>query len=289
MPIGSSTCLGNIRPPNLKLGVTAPPTLTRQRRQSTSNTKAVYVENENVISYSAMEDAHISLNTPQSLSKAHRVSSESLRVVTAAPLVWHGGSPGGASISTQDCDKIKVSSHHGGEPEHSDCDETDAVVSVRDLGFSAMPWPAHHSCSRKPSQGDVFNRMPSIEEIEDEIRQRLRAILTGARWTMGNIFQSIHLKGSLTSKTMMSVVKTLYQGITEEDFSRKAGQIWGNDTGSRRRIVATLVIMKQTSRIEDFIQENIFDHHLPLCPKIKSRKEFRTLGDYPINTTLFQH
>ncbi|KAF9873489.1 putative protein kinase domain-containing protein [Colletotrichum karsti] len=90
---------------------------------------------------------------------------------------------------------------------------------------------------------------------------------------------------------MMSLVRTIYKTTcaTEEELIQKASQIWGDDMGSRRRIIATLVFMKQASRIEDFIEEKIFDHHLPLCHESKSRKEFRTLvGGDRTNTTLFR-
>ncbi|KAJ0332440.1 hypothetical protein COL5a_002156 [Colletotrichum fioriniae] len=98
-----------------------------------------------------------------------------------------------------------------------------------------------------------------------------------------NSFEKIFNIGAV-----MSLIRSIYQDVTDEELTRKACQIWGNDTGSRRRIMATLVFMKQPSRIGDFIQEEIFDHHLPLCHKMKSRKEFRTLGGERENSTLFR-
>ncbi|OHF04102.1 protein kinase domain-containing protein [Colletotrichum orchidophilum] len=262
-----------------RLSLNIPPVTARPLRQSTSKANTTYVKNNHTVTYSTMKDIP--------------------RIVTDVPVAWKGGFSGGSAIGSHDYDSLATSSPHQNGLGYSEPGETDAVVSVRDLGFSAAPWSTHHSLSCRPSQSDVFDhvsskgqtvkQIQSAAEIEEEIRHKIESNLC---WSQKDKEEYLPL-GSFDMifdiETIVSLIRAMYQTASEDEIIHKAGQIWCDGTGSRRRIFATLVFMKQTSHIEDFILEKIFDHHLPLCHDTKSMKGFRTLvGDDRVNTTLFQ-
>ncbi|KXH63942.1 protein kinase domain-containing protein [Colletotrichum salicis] len=285
-----------------RLSPNIPPTTTKQKRQTTSKGSAKCVKNEHMVTYNTITDTDDALNgllnpnKPLVSSNAHDASCcEPPRVVADAPVAWHGGFLGGAGIGSHDYDTSPNRKVRG----RSECGETDAVVSVHDLGLSAGPWSTHHSRTRRPSQSDIFEHISrkglptkpvhSAAEIEAEIRHQMESNLSWSEMDQEEFLPVDSFEKIFNIETVISLIRNLYQDATHEELILRAGQIWGDDTGSRRRIVATLVFMKQTSRIEDFIQEDIFDHHLPLRHKIKSKKEFRTLVDERDNTTLFQN
>ncbi|KAK1637533.1 kinase-like domain-containing protein [Colletotrichum phormii] len=281
---------------------------TNQGSQPTTKSNSGHVKNEHVDIGSTVNNSQGASNTPEKAAspllsnKGHDVSSSCYRtprITTDALFAWHADFPGGAAIGSRDYNTIEASILHRKSLGLSESGKTDAVVSVHDLGFSAVPWSTHHSRSRSPSQSDVFDHIScegdsaqhihSAAEIEDDIRHRIESNLSWSGMDKKEYLPVDSFEKIFNIKTMMSLIRALYQDAFEEEIIHKAGQIWGDETGSRRRIAATLVFMQQTSHIEDFIQENIFDHHLPLCSEMKSKKDFRTLGDDRVNTTLFQN
>ncbi|KAF6834519.1 protein kinase domain-containing protein [Colletotrichum musicola] len=264
---------------------------------------------EDIHTYGSHAVTSTAINDVQSISNATPVSSEAHglpyhgtpRIVTDAPVAWHDGFAGGSAVGNFDYDRIELSRLHperlGGR---SEAGETDDVLSVHDLGFSAVRWPTQHLRSRRPSQSDVSdhiscrghlgNDIQPAAEIEDGIRRMIESNLSWSEMDQEEYLSVDAFEKIFDINTIMSLIQAIYGNATEEEIIHKAGQIWGDDIGSRRRIIATLVFMKQTSRIEDFIQEKIYDHHLPLCHESKSRKEFRTLVDGDrTNTTLFRN
>ncbi|KAF6818652.1 protein kinase domain-containing protein [Colletotrichum plurivorum] len=264
---------------------------------------------EDIHTYGSHAVTSTAINDVQSISNATPVSSEAHglpyhgtpRIVTDAPVAWHDGFAGGSAVGNFDYDRIELSILHperlGGR---SEAGETDDVLSVHDLGFSAVRWPTQHLRSRRPSQSDVSdhiscrghleNDVQPAAEIEDGIRRMIESNLSWSEMDQEEYLPVDAFEKIFDINTIMSLIQAIYGNATEQEIIHKAGQIWGDDIGSRRRIIATLVFMKQTSRIEDFIQEKIYDHHLPLCHESKSRKEFRTLVDGDrTNTTLFRN
>ncbi|KAK7449987.1 protein kinase domain-containing protein [Colletotrichum acutatum] len=284
-----------------------PPAPARQRRQSTSEMSAMYFNHERGIAdYAACNPCSTSsairnAQSPLGSSTAHDVSCcEPSRIATGVPVAWQGGFTGGAAIGSFDYDKAQASIPFQSGPGCSEPGETDAVVSVRDLGFSAAPCLTHQSNGHRPSQSDIFKHTvctgqflkhgQSAVDIEDEIRYKIENNLRLSEMDQEEYLPVDSFENIFNIETMMCLIKAIYDTATDECFIQKADQIWGGAAGSRRRIVATLVLMKQTSRVEEFIQEGIFDHHLPLCREIKSRKEFKTfVGDGRINMTLFEN
>ncbi|KAL0935741.1 protein kinase domain-containing protein, partial [Colletotrichum truncatum] len=290
-----------------QLSLNSPPITARQMRQPTSKPNARYVKKEHAVTYSTTTNIQSIENALQN-AKNLPVSSKALGasyygtpgIMTDAPVAWQGGFSGGSVIGSHEYDRNKASGQNEKGLLYSESGETDVVVSVRDLGFSAVPWSTHPSCSPRPNQSDVSNHMPCKEhlvkhiqssaQIEDEIRHKIESSLSWSQMDQEEYLPVDSFEKIFNIETMISLIQTIYQDATDDELTHKAGQIWGGDTGSRRRIIATLVFMKQTSRIEEFIQENIFDHHLPLRHEGKRKKEFRTLvGDDRVNTTLFQN
>lgn len=283
------------------------PIMAKEVKEAPSKRTAEYVKNEHTVTCTTINDVQSISNATPVSSEAHGLAYHGTpRIVTDAPVAWHDGFAGGSAVGNIDYDRTELLRL---DPERlgrrSEAGETDDVRSVHDLGFSELGfselrWPTEHFRSRRPSQSDVSdhiscrghleNDIQPAAEIEDGIRRMIESNLSWSEMDQEEYLPVDAFETIFDIKTIISLIRAIYATATDEEITHKAGQIWSDDIGSRRRIIATLVFMKQTSRIEDFIQENIYDHHLPLCHESKSRKEFRTLVDGDrTNTTLFRN
>ncbi|GKT64309.1 protein kinase domain-containing protein [Colletotrichum tofieldiae] len=216
---------------------------------------------------------------------------------TSLPVAWQDGFPGGPTIIHNDSDGEEVLSVCREVYETSESGEGDTVVSVYDLGHSAAPGPAHEypSYTSDPKyKTSTEHHRPSATEVEDAIRDRMEKSLCWSKMDRKEYLPRGSFEEIFTPATLKAVIRCTYPSDSEEEFFLKVRQIVGDAERSRRKIIATLVFMKQTSRIEDFIREGIFDTDLPLRHANKSIKEFRTAAGSAdkglhVNTTLFRH
>ncbi|KAK2028968.1 kinase-like protein [Colletotrichum zoysiae] len=204
--------------------------------------------------------------------------------------------PGGPYI----CNGISLSIN----AERREPSDSDAVVSVYDMGLSISPDAPQDSQKygliQNEANGPVFGEAyPKLRfslsadhtDIEDIVREKMERHLCWSEMDQKEYLPRSSFEEIFTIPTVESLVEAIYTRATDDELSRKIDQIIGKNGKSRRMIIATLVFMKHTSHIEYFIQEDIFDHHMPLRHTRDSMREFRTRAgtdeDKFINTTLF--
>ncbi|KZL74391.1 protein kinase domain-containing protein [Colletotrichum incanum] len=268
-------------------------------QQPWSSTRVNKVKDELSTTHNTMvESRRISQADPQpecrGLLASHfnvsRASNASL------PVAWKDGFPGGPIIN-QNSEGEEISGAYRVVNEPSDSGEGDTVVSVYDLGHSAAPGPAHgypSYASDPMSKISKEHHQPSAKEIEDDIRNRIERSLCWSKMDRKQYLPRGSFEEIFTPAILKTVIRCIYPDAFEEEFFLKVDQIVGDAKRSRRKIIATLIFMKQTSCIEDFIREGIFDSDMPLRNANKSIKEFRTAAGsvdqgVHVNTTLFQH
>lgn len=264
-------------------------------QQAWSNTSSNKLKNELSTSHNTIvESRRIDQAGPQPKCQGLLAShfNVSRAPNTSLPVAWQDGFPGGPIISHNDGEGEEAL---GVEP--SESGEGDTVVSVYDLGHSAMPDPGHEypSYASDPRcKTSTEHHRPSATTVEDDIRDRIEGSLCWSKMDQKEYLPRNSFDEIFTPTTLKTVIRCTYPNDSEEEFFLKVDHIVGDAERSRRKIIATLIFMKQTRRIEDFIREGIFDSDLPLRHAKKSIKEFRTaVGSADkglrVNTTLFQH
>ncbi|KAK1992797.1 kinase-like protein [Colletotrichum falcatum] len=196
------------------------------------------------------------------------------------PAAWNVDFPGGSDIlggktPTNFNDKRRKPS------------QPDTVVSVYDMGLGTAPG-APYDCHHLD-----LDRSEAIHSIEDDIRAKMEGRLCWSRMDQKEYLPRSAFDEIFTVATVKSLTRAIYPYAEDEELSQKIVDILGDTETSRRMIIATLVMMKQTGYIEDFIQEGIFDHDMPLRHERKSMRAFRTRPgpadrDGDVNTTLFR-
>ncbi|KAK1584940.1 kinase domain-containing protein [Colletotrichum navitas] len=243
-----------------------------------------------VKSSSTMDESQIDEDS-DSHSKRHLSSQhDTLRVPNSArntlPLPWNVDFRGGPEIVSNS--SLSVSDKKR-EPS-----ESDAVLSVYDMGLDN---PQQHDLSQSEATDPVFCKAyPKTRSflsaddtcIEDIIRDKMERHLCWSKMDQKEYLPRDAFEEIFTITTVKYLIRAIYPNATDE----KINQIIGDTDKSRRMIIATLVFMKQTSHIDDFVREGIFDHHMPLRHTRESMREFQTRAGTDeaeeINTTLFQ-
>ncbi|KAK2044255.1 kinase domain-containing protein [Colletotrichum somersetense] len=238
---------------------------------------------------------------PHSHSQGHSQSHLDIpRTPDGAPnavFSWKDvGFPGGPYIS----DNIPFSVNS----EKRDPSEPDAVVSVYDMGLNVSPDDPYDSQKYDLIQSEAtvsvlgkpypkfrFYLSADNTYTEDMVRDKMESHLCWSEMDQKEYLPRSSFEEILTIPTVKSLVEAIYPRATADELSHKMNHIIGETNKSRRMIIATLVFMKQTSYIEDFIREGIFDHHMPLRHTRESMREFRTRAGTDecevINSTLF--
>ncbi|KAK2051809.1 kinase domain-containing protein [Colletotrichum caudatum] len=223
-------------------------------------------------------------------------AADGARNITLIP--WKDdGFPGGPSIGSG----IPLSPNS----EKHDPSESDAVVSVYDLGLSVSPDDPYDSQKYDLIQSKAtglnpckthpvfcFSLSADHTYIEDIVRNKMESHLCWSKMDQKEYLPRSSFEEIFNITTVKSLVEAIYPRATDDKPPHEIDQIIGETGKSRRMIIAILVFMKQTSYIGDFIREGIFDHHMPLRHTGKSMREFRTRAgtceDKSINSELFK-
>ncbi|EFQ30168.1 protein kinase domain-containing protein [Colletotrichum graminicola M1.001] len=186
-----------------------------------------------------------------------------------------------------------------------DPSEADAVLSVYDMGLGIAPQaaddPQKHDRSQSeatdPVSCEAYPKTDSFHSADDTcigniVRDKMEKSLCWSKMDRKEYLPRDAFDEIFTIPTVKSLIKAIYHRATDDELSCKINQVIGDTEKSRRMIVAILVFMKQTSHIDDFIREGIFDHHMPLRHTRESMRNFRTRAEADevedINETLFK-
>ncbi|KAH8659801.1 kinase-like domain-containing protein [Xylariales sp. PMI_506] len=215
--------------------------------------------------------------------------------------------PGGPSISIRESDGTTRQVHDGDYcGRRRTASDTSSVISVNDLGFMAAlsarsktSPPVYDRAYSGSGCDDLSGPVMSVEELRHHLNAKpgvkaeqmvmgeqqtatAEHIVYQATWNslecsaLGSeeylpidAFERI-----FDIETIKTLVKEKYADIDDARLYEKIRAILGSELGhSRRRILATLVIMKSVDCIDQFIDAQIWDYNLPLerLPKIQYR------------------
>ncbi|KAK1981479.1 kinase-like domain-containing protein [Colletotrichum cereale] len=220
-------------------------------------------------------------NSKGHLSPRHNIPQVSGRVQDT-PVAWKVNFTGGPDIGGN------ASSSSNGKKRR--LSELDSVVSVYDMGLYDSQ---KHDLGQNEATPAEIDSSVSADRIEDSIRDKIEGKLCWSKMDQKEYLPRSAFEEIFTTATVQSLIRAIYPHAADEELARKIDQIIGDTKRSRRMIIATLVFMKQTGHIEDFIREGIYDRDMPLRHERKSMREFKTRAgpsdqSEDINTTLFQ-
>lgn len=171
-------------------------------------------------------------------------------------------------------------------PETVDSDGASSLIEVFDLGLRAAPIK-FQDCWRQLSTDELVKDILDAQQIRenfdicpkpaarvaDSVREKCLDSLANSKVKDGtkeylpiDAFEEI-----FNIETVKSLVQEMFPKAKGDELEDKIKQVVGNrENRGRRRILGLLVILKQLDNFDTFVQDGIWDCHLPL------RRDFET-------------